>query len=117
MENEAALEAMTALSGCGPAYGYLLAEAMATAGANMGLDAELTRRATAQTLRGAAEMLTRQNADPADLRRAVTSPGGATAAALKVLADADFNHSIENAMRAAQKRAEEIGAALEKNAD
>lgn len=115
VENEAALEAMTALSGCGPAYGYLLAEAMAAGGARMGLDADLTRRATAQTLRGAAEMLTRDGANPADLRRAVTSPGGATAAALKALADADFNQHIENAMRAARKRAEEIGDALEKN--
>ena len=113
LESEAEMDAMTALSGCGPAYGYLLAEAMAAEGAEMGLNAETVRRATAQTLRGAAEMMLRENADPADLRRAVTSPGGATAAALAVFAEGDFRGLVAKAMRAAQKRAEEIGDELE----
>ena len=113
LESEAEMDAMTALSGCGPAYGYLLAEAMAAGGAEMGLNAEAVRRATAQTLRGAAEMLLRGDADPAELRRAVTSPGGATAAALEVFAGGDFRGLVAKAMRAAKKRAEEIGDELE----
>ena len=113
LESEAEMDAMTALSGCGPAYGYLLAEAMAAGGAEMGLNAEAVRRATAQTLRGAAEMLLKGDADPAELRRAVTSPGGATAAALEVFAGGDFRGLVAKAMRAAKKRAEEIGNELE----
>ena len=113
LESEAEMDAMTALSGCGPAYGYLLAEAMAAGGAEMGLNAEAVRRATAQTLRGAAEMLLKGDADPAELRRAVTSPGGATAAALEVFAGGDFRGLVAKAMRAAKKRAEEIGDELE----
>ena len=113
LESEAEMDAMTALSGCGPAYGYLLAEAMAAEGAEMGLNAEAVRRATAQTLRGAAEMLLRGDADPAELRRAVTSPGGATAAALEVFAGGNFRGLVAKAMRAAKKRAEEIGDELE----
>ena len=114
LECEAEMDAMTALSGCGPAYGYLLAEAMAAEGAEMGLNAEAVRRATARTLRGAAEMLLKEDADPADLRRAVTSPGGATAAALEVFAGGDFRGLVAKAMRAAKKRAEEIGDELGK---
>ena len=137
---EAELDALTALSGCGPAYGYLLAEAMAAGGTALGLGPEIARRATAQTLRGAAEMLIRGGrasrvdgatatesagsagsatestaANPADLRRAVTSPGGATAAALEIFARREFMESVAEAMRAAQKRAAEIGDELERN--
>ena len=130
---EAELDALTALSGCGPAYGYLLAEAMAAGGAALGLEEKIARRATAQTLRGAAEMLIRRGrmgrataaeaagsatesaeANPADLRRAVTSPGGATAAALEIFTRREFMESVAEAMRAAQTRAAEIGDELER---
>ena len=111
---EADLDAMTALSGCGPAYGYLLAEAMAAAGTELGLDEAAARLATARTLRGAAEMLVRGGMGAADLRRAVTSPGGATAAALEVFENGDFRGLTAKAMRAAQKRAGEIGDELER---
>ena len=111
---EADLDAMTALSGCGPAYGYLLAEAMAAAAEGMGVDAATARLATAQTLRGAAELLLRGEGSPAELRRAVTSPGGATAAALEVFAAGDFSGLVARAMKAAQKRAVEIGDELER---
>ena len=133
---EAELDALTALSGCGPAYGYLLAEAMAAGGTALGLEEKIARRATAQTLRGAAEMLIRggrasrvdgatvtesagsatesAEANPADLRRAVTSPGGATAAALEIFTRREFMESVAEAMRAAQTRAAEIGDELER---
>lgn len=110
---EEEMDAMTALSGCGPAYGYLLAEAMAEAGKGMGLDAETVRRATARTLLGAAKMMARGEASPADLRRAVTSPNGATAAALEVFESGEFRGLVAKAMQAAQHRAEEIGDELE----
>ena len=119
LECEGRMDAMTALSGCGPAYGYLLAEAMASAAEGMGLSRELSLHATARTLRGAAEMLLAEGgvggegSDPASLRRAVTSPGGATASALEVFAKRDFLETTSQAMRAAEKRAGEIGEELE----
>ena len=119
LECEGRMDAMTALSGCGPAYGYLLAEAMASAAEGMGLSRELSLHATARTLRGAAEMLLGEGgeggegSDPASLRRAVTSPGGATASALEVFAKRDFLETTSQAMRAAEKRAGEIGEELE----
>lgn len=119
---EADLDALTALSGCGPAYGYLLAEAMAAAAEGMGVDAATARTATAETLRGAAEMLLRGGTDgaggmpdPAGLRRAVTSPGGATAAALEVFEAADFRGMTARAMAAARQRAAAIGDELERS--
>ena len=119
LECEGRMDAMTALSGCGPAYGYLLAEAMASAAEGMGLSRELSLHATARTLRGAAEMLLGEGgvggegSDPASLRRAVTSPGGATASALEVFAKRNFLETTSQAMRAAEKRAGEIGEELE----
>ena len=114
VRREAEMDALTALSGCGPAYGYLLAEAMAEAGGEMGLESDAVRRATARTLLGAAEMMTRGDARPSDLRRAVTSPNGATAAALEVLESGEFRGLVAKAMQAAQNRAGEIGDELEK---
>ncbi len=82
---EALMDAVTALSGSGPAYVFLLAECMAKAGEAAGLAPELAAKLARATVSGAGELLHRSGLDPAELRRNVTSPGGTTAAALRVL--------------------------------
>ena len=79
------MDAVTALSGSGPAYVFLLAECMAKAGEAAGLAAGAGGKACPRDGRGAGELLHRSDLDPAELRRNVTSPGGTTAAALSVL--------------------------------
>jgi len=85
VEDEALMDAVTAVSGSGPAYVFLLAECLAEAGAKAGLPDDLTARLARATVAGAGEMLGRMPEDPATLRRNVTSPQGTTAAALAVL--------------------------------
>lgn len=114
---ESAIDAFTAAAGSGPAYAFLLAEAMATgaleAGADAGLNETTTRAIVAQTLKGAAEMLARpcngELADPAKLRAAVTSKGGTTAAALDVLEARGVRDAVREAVLAAARRAGELG--------
>lgn len=114
---ESALDAFTALAGSGPAYCFLLAEAMAAGAIEAGRDAGLpeadARAIAAQTLRGAAAMLLAQEGgtlpDPARLRERVTSPGGTTAAALAVLEQYKFREAVQEAIRAATGRAGELG--------
>lgn len=114
---EAAVDAFTGVAGSGPAYAFLLAEAMAVgaveAGRDAGLNEATTRRIVAQTLRGAAEMLAREDegklADPATLRERVTSKGGTTAAALDVLESRGVREAIRDAVLAAARRAGELG--------
>jgi pyrroline-5-carboxylate reductase len=83
--DEALMDAVTAVSGSGPAYVFLLVEALARAGAEAGLPADLAERLARATVAGAGELLQRSPLDPASLRQNVTSPGGTTAAALDVL--------------------------------
>jgi pyrroline-5-carboxylate reductase len=85
--DEALLDAVTAVSGSGPAYVFLLAEALAQAGAAAGLPAALATRLAGATIAGSGELLARSGQDAAVLRQNVTSPGGTTAAALEVLTD------------------------------
>jgi pyrroline-5-carboxylate reductase len=85
IENEALMDAVTALSGSGPAYVFLLAEALAQAGAAAGLPPPLAEKLARETVAGAAELLHRSGVGAATLRENVTSPGGTTAAALAVL--------------------------------
>jgi pyrroline-5-carboxylate reductase len=85
ISEEAQMDAVTALSGSGPAYVFLLAECMAKAGEAAGLAPDLAAKLARATVAGAGELLLRSDLDPAELRRNVTSPGGTTAAALKVL--------------------------------
>jgi pyrroline-5-carboxylate reductase len=85
VDDEALMDAVTAVSGSGPAYVFLLAEALAEAGVAAGLPADLAAQLARQTVAGAGEMLHRSPLDAAELRRNVTSPGGTTAAALEVL--------------------------------
>ncbi len=106
---EAVQDAVTAVSGSGPAYGFYLAQAMIDAGAELGLDRALARDLTVQTLLGAATMLVRSEEEPETLRARVTSPGGTTAAAVAVLEDAEVRATVARAMRACAARSAELG--------
>jgi len=106
--SEEQIDAVTALSGSGPAYIYLLAEAMIDAGVLLGLPRALATELTAQTALGAATMLRDAGQHPAQLREAVTSPGGTTAAALRVLDDKGMRAAVLGAIEAAQQRAAQL---------
>lgn len=107
---EAHLDAVTAISGSGPAYVFLLAEALADAGAALGLDPGVAAVLARQTMAGAGAMLRDSDDEPAVLRQAVTSPGGTTAAALAVFADRDLAGIVRDAAAAAARRGAEMGA-------
>jgi pyrroline-5-carboxylate reductase len=111
VEDEALIDAVTALSGSGPAYVFHLVEAMAQAGRKLGLSDDLAARLARATVEGAGELLFQSDLDPATLRKNVTSPGGTTAAALSVLMDETrgLPALMEEAMKAAHKRARELG--------
>jgi pyrroline-5-carboxylate reductase len=109
VENEADIDAVTAVSGSGPAYVFLLAEAMAEAGRAAGLPTELADKLARATVAGAGEMLHRLPESAAQLRQNVTSPGGTTAAALAVLmADDGFGPLLTKAIEAAARRSREL---------
>lgn len=105
--DEGLIDAVTALSGSGPAYVFALVEAMARAGEAVGLPADLAMRLARATVEGAGELMAREAATPAaTLRQNVTSPGGTTAAALEVLQGGDgLNPLLERAVTAARDRA------------
>ncbi len=106
--DEADLDAVTGLSGSGPAYLFELAEALRAAGVAQGLDAGIADVLTRQTLLGAATMLAGSDRDPAQLRSDVTSPGGTTAAGLAVLAEAGFERLFDRVVAAATERSREL---------
>jgi pyrroline-5-carboxylate reductase len=85
LENESLLDAVTAVSGSGPAYVFLLAETMTQAGIEAGLSAEMATQLAVQTVAGSGELLVQSDDDAANLRVNVTSPGGTTEAALSIL--------------------------------
>ncbi|KZE53943.1 pyrroline-5-carboxylate reductase [Brevibacillus parabrevis] len=107
---EEELDIITGLSGSGPAYIYYLVEAMMGAGATAGLDREMARQLTLQTVIGAATMLLETKADPALLRKQVTSPGGTTQAGLAVLESYQFQDAVTAAILRATERSREMGA-------
>jgi pyrroline-5-carboxylate reductase len=107
--NEDAMDAVTAVAGSGPAYVYLFMEGLIEAGIQAGLPAEAARDLAIQTVFGAAKLVRDTAADPADLRRLVTSPGGTTNAALTVLEARGFKLAITDAVRQAIRRAKELG--------
>lgn len=110
LECEAQLDAVTALSGSGPAYVFLLAEAMARAGTKLGLGEALSQKLAEQTIYGAGALLSQSDEPAAILRENVTSKGGTTAAALAVLmADDGMVDLLERAMAQAHKRSQELG--------
>ncbi len=110
VEDEALMDSVTAVSGSGPAYVFLLAEAMAAAGVVQGLDADLAARLARATVSGAGELLRKSSDSAARLRQNVTSPGGTTAAALAVLMreGAGLPELIAEAVAAATKRGREL---------
>ncbi|MDK1490124.1 pyrroline-5-carboxylate reductase [Sinorhizobium sp. 7-81] len=109
VETEADINAVTAVSGSGPAYVFYLVECMAEAGRKAGLKADLAMRLARETVAGAGELLHQSPDEAARLRQNVTSPGGTTAAALAVLmADDGMQPLFDKAIAAARKRAEEL---------
>jgi pyrroline-5-carboxylate reductase len=109
IDDEALMDAVTAVSGSGPAYVFLLAESLARAGEKAGLPAGLATRLARATIAGSGELLHRSTAEAADLRRNVTSPGGTTEAALGVLMASDgLDPLMERAIAAATKRGREL---------
>lgn len=109
--DEALLDAVTAVSGTGPAYVFLLAEALTEAAMREGLPRDVAERFVHETIRGAGHLLTDTAKSPAQLRYEVTSPGGTTAAAMHVLEERGFRALVEDAVRAAALRATELGGA------
>jgi len=107
---EPALDAVTGLSGSGPAYVFLVAEAMIEAGVLVGLPRDVSTQLVVQTLLGSATLLARPGEDPAALRAAVTSPGGTTAAGLRELEAAGVRVAMLDAVAAATRRSRELGA-------
>ncbi len=106
---ESDLDAVTGLSGSGPAYVFRLAEALRSAGTVQGLDPSTADALVRQTLLGAAALLAESGEDPGRLRENVTSPGGTTAAGLAVLDEADFMGLIDRVVDAATRRSRELG--------
>lgn len=109
IEDEGLMDAVTALSGSGPAYVFYMAEAMAAAGEAIGLPKDLSDKLAHQTVSGAGALLEKSNESPSKLRENVTSPGGTTAAALDVLmSDEGIAKSIRRAMQEAKARSKEL---------
>ena len=111
VDKEDLIDAVTAVSGSGPAYFFLLMEAMMQAGATLGLPADVARDLVLQTAKGASLLAVeadKNNEDPSMLRRKVTSPGGTTEAALRVFAGAGFEQLVGRALTAARDRSREL---------
>lgn len=109
VEDEGLMDAVTAVSGSGPAYVFLLAECLEKAAMSAGLDDTLARRLARATVSGAGELLARSDLDAAELRRNVTSPGGTTAAALDVLmAEGGMEDLLRKAVLSAVVRSREL---------
>jgi pyrroline-5-carboxylate reductase len=109
VDDESLMDAVTAVSGSGPAYIFLLAEELARAGVEAGLPQELATKLARETVAGSGELLHRSDAPSATLRQNVTSPGGTTAAALEVLMGPDGMQSLlTRAVAAATRRSREL---------
>ncbi len=108
--DEELLDAVTAVSGSGPAYVFLLAEAMEQAGVELGLPEDVAKRLVQQTMMGAGALLAASPQTAEELRIAVTSPGGTTAAALEQFEKGGFSDLVVDALRAAAARSRELGA-------
>lgn len=106
---EALMDAVTAVSGSGPAYVFLLAEALRAAAIEQGLPPDVAGRLVAATVAGAGRMLLESGEDAETLRRRVTSPGGTTEAAVEVLFEHDLDDAISAAVAAAARRSAELG--------
>lgn len=109
LDDERLMDAVTAVSGSGPAYFYLLMELMEQAALELGLPAELAARLVRHTAAGAGRAALESGRAPSELRASVTSPGGTTAAALAVLEDAGLPDTVRRALTAARDRSLELG--------
>jgi pyrroline-5-carboxylate reductase len=105
---ESYLDAVTAISGSGPAYFALLAEAMIEAGILLGLSREISTELVIQTMLGSAHLLRDEEMHPVELREMVTSPGGTTIRAIRVLEQAGVRAAFLNAIQAAMERSQEL---------
>jgi pyrroline-5-carboxylate reductase len=103
------LDAVTGVSGSGPAYVYLVAEAMIDGGVAAGLTREVSRALVVGTVLGSARMMAETGDDPGELRAAVTSPGGTTAAALRTLEFKAVRSAFIEAVAAATERSKQLG--------
>ncbi|MCK9539300.1 pyrroline-5-carboxylate reductase [Dokdonella sp.] len=108
IEREALMDTVTALSGSGPAYFFLLVEALEEAAVAQGLPRDIARALATQTCLGAGRMLTEEGEPPAELRQRVTSPGGTTAAALDVFIHGGLRELVANAVTAATRRGAQL---------
>jgi|SRR5581483_6731751 len=109
VKDEALMDPVTGLSGSGPAYVYLFAEALITGGVQAGLDPKVATQLTYQTIAGAVAMLKETGKTPKELRDMVTSPGGTTLAGLSRLAEGGFTETVVAGVGAATQRSKELG--------
>ncbi|MCW3147472.1 pyrroline-5-carboxylate reductase [Stutzerimonas stutzeri] len=114
LDEEHLIDAVTAVSGSGPAYFFLLIEAMTAAGERLGLPRETAAQLTLQTALGAARMACESDVDAAELRRRVTSPNGTTEAAIKAFQAGGFEQLVQQALNAAAYRSAELAEQLGK---
>lgn len=112
LDDEALIDAVTAVSGSGPAYFFLMIEAMTAAGEKLGLPRDAAAQLTLQTALGAARMACESDVEPAELRRRVTSPNGTTEAAIKAFQAGGFETLVAQAMDAAARRSAELAEQL-----
>ena len=115
IDDESLMDAVTALSGSGPAYFFLLMELMEAAGLELGLPPDAARRLTQQTAYGAARLALESGEAPAVLRKQVTSPGGTTAAALAVFEEAGLGAIVRRALTAARDRGRQLSGSAKGN--
>jgi pyrroline-5-carboxylate reductase len=112
VEDETLIDTVTALSGSGPAYFFLVMEVLENAAVNLGLPRETARLLTLETALGAAKMALESSEDPATLRARVTSPGGTTERALQIFQQADLAGIFADALAGAQARSQELAKLL-----
>jgi pyrroline-5-carboxylate reductase len=112
LTEEAKLDAVTGLSGSGPAYVYYLVESMLAGGIDAGLEADEARKLILQTLIGSAQMLIETGEEPSVLREKVTSPNGTTQAGLDILRSYHFEEAVRSCIQGAAKRSKELGKQL-----
>lgn len=108
IDDESLMDVVTAISGSGPAYYFLLTEALAVAGRTLGLPGDVADKLAAYTAFGAGAMVVQSDAGAAELRRQVTSPGGTTQAALEVLRSGVFSQVVHSAVEAATSKGREL---------
>lgn len=113
--DESLQQAVTGVSGSGPAYVYYFMEAMINAGVELGLSHSAAKELVVQTVLGAAQMVQTTGEEPADLRRKVTSPNGTTQAALEKMDEHQFTEAIKQAVKRSAERAGELGADIERS--